>query len=98
MKRAGDVIGMPDWQVDLMVQNERERAWERLNAQTVIDYGKTAELIKTVVDELVGVRDTIGDACCESEDTPVGQRLIEIHDGIDSIREELRHILKEVKS
>lgn len=97
MKRAGDVIGTPDWQVDLMVQNERERAWERLNAQTVIDYGKTAELIKTVVNDLVGIRDTVGDACCEADGTPVGQRLIEIHDWIDSIREELRHIMKEVK-
>lgn len=31
MKRAGDVIGTPDWQLDTYVETEHANAWEKLN-------------------------------------------------------------------
>ena len=37
IKRAGDVVGTPDWQLNRLYENESDRMWEEMNRTEISD-------------------------------------------------------------
>ena len=65
IKRAGDVIGTPDWQLDRMYETETERVLEKVYAEGT-DYSeqikeleKARETLDKVIDNLLNAEDDL---------------------------------------
>ena len=98
MNRAGDVVGTPDWQLDLMIQNERDQVWEKLNARPEIDCEKVEKLLKNAIDDVSTASDAVFGVSEEADGTYIGSKLYELYNKLDFVWYELRKIMKEVKS
>lgn len=98
MKRAGDVVGTPDWQLDLMIQNERERVWERLNAEPEINRDQLVKLLTKAIDQVSDASDYVLGISEEVDGTLISSKLDACRNHLDSVWYELRQIMKEVET
>lgn len=92
VRRAGDVVGTSDWQLNRMFESESEKQWEKLNTPTD---GETlrqgAKSLGYAINELDEACDCVNEAAENLNDTPEG-------DKVRSILDEMESILKEMKA
>lgn len=88
VKRAGDVVGTPDWQLNLMIENERERLWERYNAPDPSDdqMRKAAVHINSAVEFLSITNDRLVDAMDCLKDTTLSDKVRSFLDQLEDIQ------------
>lgn len=97
MMRAGDCVGTPDWQLDLMIQNQNERAWEKLNAIPEINQEQVLKMLSTAIRDVEDASESVFSVSEEADGTFIGSSLYELYNKLDTIWYELRQIEKEVK-
>ena len=92
VRRAGDCNGLPDWQLDLMLQNERETAWEKLNAEDSCkdEMVRASESLRKAIKELDDGLDLILSAEDDLYQTPMA-------DKVATYRRRLDYLMMEIK-
>ena len=77
IKRAGDVVGTPDWQLDIMFENESARLWEHLNRPDPEEdrMKKAAVDLRAACEFLTFASDRMADAMNVLHDTPMADRV-----------------------
>lgn len=85
---------MSDWQIDLMVENDRARAWEELNAPDPYE-----KVLKTAANDLISalsylnvVTDRLADASSDLSETPMQAKIDSFIDSLESIGCDLSEI------
>lgn len=91
IRKAGDVVGTPDWQLDRMIENERDQAWEKQNApdqyekqmkEAATDLEKAVAAIRIVIDHL-------SDASVMLTGTPMQAKIYSFIDSIEDMKYDL---------
>ena len=96
MSRAGDCTKpLADWQLDLMIENERDRAWEELNAAP-FSSEYLVKTLKKAVDSFDDADDFLLCAADEADGTGTGAKIEEIKSKLGGIWLDLKELLKEV--
>lgn len=83
IKRAGDVKGTPDWQLDSMRDLENEKAWE---AQEKLDTQKLRAALpdlQIAIESLRGAIHCMNAAAVILGDTPTGDKVMSVMDGLE---------------
>ena len=86
---------LADWQLDIMIENERDRAWEKLNAPLFTSEYLVKEL-KKAIDSVDDADDFLLCAAEEADGTPTGAKIEEIKSKLGGVWYDLKQLLKEV--
>lgn len=96
VRRAGDVVGTPEWQLDLMYENESDRLWEKLNAPDPYEkeMKEAAIDIWDAADKLDSAEEELSAAFADLYDTPLRDSISDYMEKISDIRYELYDLAK----
>ena len=83
---------MKDWQLDLMIQNERDEAWEKLNASDPCEDAlkEAAKVMGVAIGDLNGAIWNLICATKELNDSPVCDKVISALEELEEIECELK--------
>ena len=104
-RTAGMIHGTPDWQLDMMVEEDAARAWEALNAEPVKPITQIsrmkriqawADIETAITADINNAIEWIAKAYNAIEDTPTGDRLAVIYGQLGEIKTDLLEIQKEI--
>ena len=85
MKRAGDVQGTPDWQLDRMIEMDMAMTWEQQNRDVKEERMLRQALpdMEVAVETLRGAIHSLNAAYTLLENTPTGDKVISVMDGLE---------------
>ena len=85
---------MNGWQVDLMIENERNRAWEKLNAPDPYEkvLQEAAKELEKAIERLDKSTDSLADASAELSETPMQAKIDMFIETLEDIRCDLKDI------
>ena len=83
---------MKDWQLDLMIENERNRAWEELNAPDPYDSAlkDAAKEMEKAIADLNGAIENLVGASAELDETPNQPKVDSLIEALEEIGCDLR--------
>ena len=85
MKRAGDVKGTPDWQLDQMIELDRDLAWQEQNKEVKAEITLRDALpdLEIAIDTLRGAIHSLNGAYMLLQETPTGDKIVSVMDGLE---------------